>query len=358
MNPKTKKTLMLSFGLCVTVLMLWWSTRGVDWAKCREQIGAYNWLWMIPSFALFYYSMYLRAVRWGMLYRPHYSFKGYQVFAPLMICFGFNSILPGRVGEFVRAWIVGKRMKTGVPTAMATVVTERILDAVTMLGMMAVSLAMMPPVPADFSITEGHFTISATQLETGKTSIMIACGVLVAGVLVFMIPLTQKIIAKFVHAAPGIPHPVKMKIMDIIESFHKGFDALKQPGAMVQIVFLSVTLWLMAAVSNLTVAKGFGVDMSVAQAITMMTLIGIFITVPASPGYWGLYEAGGIFSLFLLQVLPVEERSLAFSLTILIHLLQYVPIVAIGLFFAWKLGVKPIDEEAIKSGEASAPSQA
>ena len=134
---KYRKYGLLAGGLAVTAFFLWLSTRNVKAADVGLAFRKFHWIWMLPGLVGFYYSMYLRAVRWGLLFRPHHDLKGYQVFRPLMICFAFNSILPGRVGEFARAWLVGRRKEIGVTTALATVVAERLLDAVTLLGMLA-----------------------------------------------------------------------------------------------------------------------------------------------------------------------------------------------------------------------------
>ena len=110
-------------------------------------------------------------------------------------------------------------------------------------------------------------------------------------------------------------------------------------------------IWVLVAVSNIAVAWGFGFDLNLFQSIALMTLIGIAIVIPAAPGYWGLYEAGAIFSLFVLGVLRTDQASLALAFALVIHLVQYIPIVAVGLFFAWQSQIKPVSEDAIEAVE-------
>lgn len=336
-----QKKLTIIIGLAITVAMLYWSTRGVDWRKCGSDFKAYRWLWMLPAFATFYYSMYLRAVRWKLFFADKHGLTGYRLFPPLMVGFCFNSILPMRVGEFMRSYLVGTRLKTGVATTMATVGAERIMDGVTMLAMMAISLIMMPPIDPAFSITEGNFTLTAANVEAGKKGLIIVCLVLTVGVITYMLPWTQRLIYAIIRKFPMLSDRLKEKLLHFVEAFTRGFDSLKDPVRVVKMLAYSIVLWGLVGVSNVAVARGFGVEMSLPQAITMVTLIGIFITIPASPGYWGLYEAGGIFSLFVLGVLDQSQRTLAFSVTLMTHLLQYLPIVVIGLFYAVRMGVKP-----------------
>ncbi|MBI3736222.1 flippase-like domain-containing protein, partial [Candidatus Sumerlaeota bacterium] len=119
---KQKITLLL--GAAVSVGCLYWVFKDVDFKQFAQALKSINPLWLCASLALFYWSMYLRAVRWGLLFKPALDLNGRRLFRPIMICFAFNSIMPGRVGELVRALFVSKRENTGLPMAFATVVSE------------------------------------------------------------------------------------------------------------------------------------------------------------------------------------------------------------------------------------------
>ena len=91
----------------------------------------------------------------------------------------------------------------------------------------------------------------------------------------------------------------------------------------------------------MTVAWGFGMKMNLAQAEAQMVITAIFITIPAAPGYWGLFEAGIIFSSLVLGVVTAGQQSLALAYALVVHLVQYIPLVVMGLIFAWQLQMKP-----------------
>ena len=342
-------------GLLVMIVALWYSLRGVEWARFGDALRRFKLVWLVPGLAAFYYSMYLRAVRWGLLFRPHYHLSGARLFRPIMICFGFNSILPGRVGEFARAYLVGKREGTGVTTALATVLTERIFDGVTLLAMLAMALAILPPIDPDFSYNWGQVTLNAERMNMSIAVVIKGCFVLTAAVVVFMIPWVQRQCVAIIGALGFLPEKLRHGLIHIVEQVARGFGALREPWPLVQIVFHSIVLWLLVGLSNLMIAYGFSLDMNFLQALALVTMIGLFIIIPATPGYWGLYEAGGIFTLFVLGV--TTDKSLALAYTMTIHLVQYVPIVALGLFFAWRSQIrlsqaKSIEEEVEEEEEA------
>jgi hypothetical protein len=347
-----KKHLMFLVGLAVTAVALWYSTRQVRLQDFLGELKHFRSLWLIPALLTFYYSMYLRAIRWGLLFRPHHQLKGYQVFRPMMVCFGFNSIFPARVGEFWRAYYVGRHENTGIPTALATVLAERILDAMTLLGMLGFSLRMLPPIAQFSPIELWNVKVDAEKFNAATRMVVIGSIGLMVCMITFMIPWTQRTMAWMIQRMP-LSARIKEKLTGLLNQFARGFHALQQPWALAQIVFHSLALWLLIGVSNLMLAKGFGLAMNLAQAVALMTLIAIFITIPAAPGYWGLFEVGAIFSLIVLGVLSPAARSQALAYALTVHLVQYVPIVVMGLIFAWQLQARPVTE-AIPEEEPAA----
>lgn len=336
MNARKIIFLVVSFG--ITGLALWLATRNIDWGRFGQSFADYELIWLLPGFFFFYYSMYLRAVRWALLFRPHHVFKGHQVFSPMMVCFGLNSVLPGRVGEFARAYLIGKNKDTGISTAVATVVTERIFDGVVLLGLLAGCFMVLPPIDPEFSWTQYGFTLTGEQLSALTRKLTLASGVLAAGVVVFMIPWTQLTIIRVIRALGFIPGNLRHALVNLVGQFAKGFHALAQPWPLVQIIFHSLFLWVLVGASNWVLAFGFGLEVSFVQAMALVTLIGIFILIPAAPGYWGLYEAGGLFSLIIMGIIEPDTEGLSIGLAyiLLTHIVQYVPIVIIGLTCAWR----------------------
>lgn len=352
-----RKHLMFAVGLCVTVVALWYSLRDVQFSEFTAALRQFHYVWLIPALLFFYYSMYLRAVRWGLLFRPYFRFKGREVYPPIMICFCFNGIFPFRVGEVARAIYAGKRLKTGVTTALATVVAERILDGVTLLLMLAFALWLLPPMDPTFKMELWGKTFSAEQFHHISRSITIGSIVLTLGMIVFMIPVTQRLMAGVIQRLPLLSAGLRHKLEATLKQFAMGFHALQQPAVLAQIVFQSVVLWLLVGVSNLMMAKGFGLPMNLAQATALVTLVAIAIILPAAPGYWGLFEVGVMFSLVVLRVLPAEARSQALAYALMVHLVQYIPLVLIGLYFAWRTQLRPSEAAEAALEETDQPAE-
>lgn len=352
-----KKYIGLAVGGVVSLGCLYLVFRSVNLGELWAAVKAIKPLYLIGSLIAFYWSMYLRSVRWGLLFRPDYEFSGRRLFRPTMICFAFNSILPGRVGEIVRVFYVNKREGAPFGSTLATVVSERIFDGVTILSMLIISLAILPPIDPQLTVAFGKFVVTGAQIQQGLGKITIASGVLVAGVLVMMIPGVERMLERMIRGFPAMPQGIAARLVDFVNGIIRGFQAIRNPKNLFLIVFHSLAIWLLVALSNMILAYGMaGVSsISYLQSMATMCLIAVFILVPAAPGYWGLFEAGVIFSLLALGV--QSDASLATAYALVMHLVQYVPIVVIGLFFAAQdqVRVKPAHPHKIEEPPAGPP---
>ena len=100
---------------------------------------------------------------------------------------------------------------------------------------------------------------------------------------------------------------------------------------LLMIIFYSFIIWILVGVSLQVMSYGFEeINMNFWQAMLIVIIICITISIPSAPGYWGLYEFGCLLAMSLLGIQQHREISLSFSLVI--HSGQMFPIIAIGLY--------------------------
>ena len=66
-----------------------------------------------------------------------------------------------------------------------------------------------------------------------------------------------------------------------------------------------------------------------------MIIICFFIALPSAPGYWGLWEAGGVFALTLFGI----SASEAASFTLVNQVIQFLPVILAGFISMILTGV-------------------
>lgn len=345
-----RRNVIFFVGMLVSIFALYWVFKDVRFDDLWEALRTADWTWVLISTAVFYVSMYIRSVRWAWFFRPHYDFNGMSLFRPLMIGFAFNCIMPGRVGEVARAWQVGTRKGTGIPTALATIVAERIFDAATLLFFLALSLLLLPPIDPDVSIDFWGYTVHGSMLAPLMQKIVIGSVVLLVGVVVLMIPAVQRFAIGFPHRFPGLPEKLRNGLSNFIRDVARGFESIRNPRNFAMILFYSLLVWGLAGWSTQIMSFAFdGVEVSFLHAFALMSLIAIFILIPAAPGYWGLFEAGGLFTLTVFGLQQDESSGTAYVLVL--HLSQYLPILAVGLALA------AIDQFQVRAAVDEVPSE-
>jgi hypothetical protein len=164
-----------------------------------------------------------------------------------------------------------------------------------------------------------------------------------AGIISFLIPPVKNFYIWFLHILPFIPARIKTMLEGFIETFAKGFDSLKSAKAIFLTAIHSIIVWFSVAFSFQLMSWGFpGMQLSFGQALGFLVFTCVVITIPSSPGFWGLYEFGGKVALVLMGVVPnnAEGYSAALAFTIVVHFLQWLPITAYGLWAAGRLHVK------------------
>lgn len=328
-----KQRIVFVAGLLISIGCLWWVFSGINFGDMLDALGKFELIALVPSLFFFCFSMYLRAVRWGVLFRPRYELSGRQLFRPIMIGFAFNCIMPARAGEFMRALYVGKFERTGTPTALATIVTERIFDGLTLLVCLSAALSLLPRIDPALEVDVWGVSVRGSMIENNIPKIIWGSVALVAAVGCFLIPGFFSLVSRIIHAIPALSERSKKELESMVERIGHGFESVRAIRNLTAIIWYSVLIWLGVALSIWTLAFGFpGIPMDFTQAVAIMALIALFIIVPTAPGYWGLFEAGAVFALFAMDIL--DDRSIATAYAIVIHLVHFIPVVIIGLIFA------------------------
>lgn len=322
-------------GLAVSAVFLYIALRPVNMGDLAGAMKAFNWLWALPFIAVNLLSMWLRAWRWKYLLEPAGKFTTGRLFSPMMAGFAVNSLFPARLGEFARAYILGKRESVPVSGVFATVVVERIFDSIVLLAMLPIALASIKIDPS-FEITFGNFpAITHEHLTRLSRNLAIACGMLVFAVFLLMLPPVQRLFEAVVSRTPLLPQRFRDFIVRLFQQFVAGLDSLKSARAWIAVIGLSVAVWVVIGWAHVVLSWGFaGMDMSLMQGIVIMVITCIAIAVPAAPGFWGLMQLGIVAGMYLTGVERDYARALGFAFVF--HALQYFPVVAIGMACLWK----------------------
>jgi hypothetical protein len=313
-----KRHLQLAVGVGVSLVCLWLAIRGRELGTVGRALAGAGYIWLIPALALYFAGVWLRSLRWRHLLLPIADLPAARLFAIVVIGYAANDVLPARLGEVVRCYILRRRYGIPTSTALGTVLLERMLDGVTMLVFMAGALLFLP------------FSLALYQLMAGA-AVVFGGGVVVLVVVVARPALAQHLVAV---ATRPLPAALGARVRLLATSFFGGLTALGGAGATLRVFALSCAAWLLEVGMYFSLMFAFPLTPSFALATLTTAVANLGTLIPSSPGYVGVFDFLG--RSVLGQFGVPAETALAYILVV--HAALVVPITVLGFWYAWREG--------------------
>jgi glycosyltransferase 2 family protein len=335
-------------GGAVSLIALYLAFRNVPLAELGACLARVDYRYLFLSLVVVVGLQILKAHRWRAILGAAAPVGFISAFHPMMVGFMLNCILPGRPGELARPLILSRRQAIPFATALSTVVAERIMDTVTILALLAWVLGALDLSAAEAIDFAGYRIDGASVVSAGRATFALSLAVVGAVGLLRLEPV-QRLIKSLIHRLPlwipglssmqrqWLTERVSRPLAALVDQAVLGLAMVGRPLRLITCVGLSVIIWLLTACSFYILSLGFpGVHLTLAQMTAVMVVISFCIALPSVPGWWGLWEAGGIFALTLMGVAPGP----AAGFTLINHAAQLFPVILIGLGSALISGVR------------------
>ena len=115
----------LSFS--ISIIFSFYAFKRFDLSRFLNILHDINYLYVLSAIALLIFVVYIRALRWKLLFDDEeVSVK--KLFESQMVGYFGNNILPLRLGEGLRCFFLSKRSKVGFSYILGTIILERFLD--------------------------------------------------------------------------------------------------------------------------------------------------------------------------------------------------------------------------------------
>jgi len=342
-----KMTISFIVGLVISAAALYFAFRNVPVSDLFKYLASINYLWVLPSLILVMLSFYLRAIRWQIILASTKKITIGRAFHPMMIGFMINCVLPGRLGEIARPIILQKKEKVPFTTGLATVAAERMFDICLLLLLFIVTVSAIEIRP-DVNETFLNYQLNRETLDIIFGSMLKLGIVLIVGIILITIGKVRDFfygVIRFLpnlafFVGPNIKKSIHRKfcepLIGIIESIAQGFALIRYPKKLILCSILSVLIWGLAAFSYYVFSIGCpGINLTFFELSVVMVIICFFISLPSVPGWWGLWEAAGVFAMSLFGVSAKE----AAGFTLANHALQIFPVIIVGVVSAMILSV-------------------
>ncbi len=329
-------TTKFSIGLLVTILLLALFVVTTDIRNMAKAIINANYFFLIPAIISYFISILFRTLRWRFLLNHLKPINTTTLYPIVIIGYMANNLLPMRLGEFVRSYYISEQEGISKTSAFATILVERMLDALTLLFFILLMSFFVPLSGLTNSFSERMNIHWYWLVITVCTPLFL---ILVILILFVVFPSKTRNVA--VIATKFTPFKIQNKLIILIDLFINGLTALRSPRKLSIVLLLSIPVWLMEATLFFFVGFSFGFD-KIYETITDLTIASILVTaianigssIPFTPGGIGLFE---ILTRETLVFLPMAsiDRSIAAGFATVSHALLLLPPILLGQLFLW-----------------------
>lgn len=306
-------------GLVVSAVFLYVSLRQVDWQAAWQHVLAARWGFLFAGWVCLVVSYVVRIWRWHRIVSSEQPISISSLGQVYVVGLMANNILPARIGEIVRAYLLGKTSHLDAASALGTIAVERVFDVI-----MALSLLV---IGASLSVLDG----------IGSSVWLGALGVTGIVAVVVILAVWGHWLSDLVEQIVGRISPKwGTRLADVVRAFVRGLRSVGSVARVLQVGASSAVAWGLFVAYAVLVLRAYGLAITLPGAAFLLGVGGLGVSIPSAPGNVGTLEGAYIAALTLLGIGNSDSRA-TFALTY--HLVEWVTTCAIGLFCLGSLGL-------------------
>ena len=336
--------LSLGVGTIFSCSAIYLAFKNTPLVQLSEFIKTIDFRWIVFSTILAILTLFIKGFRWMIIVRPIKKINFWHAYHPVVLSVFINMILPGRLGELARPVILYRNDDIAFSKGLATVGLERMLDILTLLVIFMGSIQIETVLSFSFN---GYEINQATLLGV-RTKLMYMIGIFFVGIVAMMFSTFRKCLGTVIAMLPHLfwftsqgfreraSEKLTEKAQQVLTNIALGFEIIRKPHMLVYCFILTIMVWLLVFCSFYALVLGCkGVHLSFLQASTSVIILCFFIMLPSVPGFWGIWEIGGLYGLMIFGVPRIE----ASGLTLAFHFFQIMPVIFAGIISSWLTGM-------------------
>ncbi|MGH2607141.1 MAG: lysylphosphatidylglycerol synthase transmembrane domain-containing protein, partial [Anaerolineales bacterium] len=228
-------------GLAVSAVFLAWALRGLRLESVWQAARRAEVAWLVPGVAVYFIAVWARAWRWRYLLHPLGQVSTRAAFPIVAIGYMGNNLYPARLGELLRAYILRRRTGIAVSGSLATIVVERALDGVVMLGFVFLNLPELARAAGESGEAGAGLAEQVYPLAVLGGIAFLGATAAFLGLAIFPRPA-----ARLLEWSSGIlPERARPRARSSGERFLAGLASLRSPAAAPMLLLTSALIWLL-----------------------------------------------------------------------------------------------------------------
>ena len=332
---RKKVDLKFWLGIGVSIFFMALLFNKINFSQLVAALRLVDYRYILLAVACTFLSYFLRAVRWRYLLIMEKVIPLSSLYPATIIGYMANNLLPARLGEFVRAYVLARREQLETPAVFASLVIDRLFDGGTVLLMLLVTLWTL-------HMPQGMEDAAFALRAGGVITALLYCGVLV--ILYLLKRCTVRTLACIGFLLRPFPRGFSDRMIPMLGSFIGGIRLSLRNTHIAAIIFSSLLIWTFAVIPVDLTLRAFGINLPIVASMFILVLLVFAVMVPASPGYIGTYH----YACFKgLSVFGIPEAT-SISIALIIHGISFFPVIIAGFYHLWSSKMSLTDIQRAK----------
>lgn len=286
-------------AIAVTIIFTCLVLYKIDLSMMIKTFKAFDIKFLYLLLPVFLVIMTMRALRWGVIL-PKTDCKFYSLYEIYMTSNLLNIFLPARAGDIFRGCYFGQKYGISKLKAIGTVAAERILDGMTVVGILLLAIMFHNSSVFVIKLTTAAFVLFFTSFFTvlwiyKKNKIDVVCNLVKK---IFKSEKTANLIDKI------NPH---------LHSFLNGFETFSDSKTMLKLIYYSILSWAGDCLFVYLLVIAFGIQADFTISMFIVSFIALSTIIPSSSIYVGLYQYAFILALGLFNIDKSQSLTIALS---------------------------------------------
>ncbi len=306
-----KQAALVAIGMLISVFFLYLAFRDISWHELINGVKQMHPIYLLPCAGIMLLIQFVRALRFGLILSPFCKLSVRNLWDMLNLWAGATMIMPARLGELVRPYLL-RRYGASFTSGIGAVMVERFFDLSGLLLLLGVVLWTTPEVPPEFMLI-------------GQVLLIL----LILGYFVVWLILTRR--ERFKQTVEKLtswlPTRAGHFVQGIILRLADGFGIMTSIRQVLIIGLYSLFIWILFSCLTYLLLLAFSIKAPFLAAVTIHVFICFGVALPSAPGFIGTFHAAARYALGLFGINAV----VAISFATVYHLFSVIMCVLLGI---------------------------
>ena len=320
MNQKKIVTISVTILFVVFLVYIF---RDISAAEFLNAFKMFSFKYIFWIVALYYFTMYLRGIRWKALLMDNPKYSNWHLGAVFIVGSMLNSFLPARAGDIYRAYYLGENKNEKKMKVFGSIILERTLDGISVFFILLFAVLVY---------CKNNPVILSSIYFFGFVFI----GSMIAFYLIFKFNKIDFVCKKIELLLNKIKLGKLSKIVESLNkhanSFMEGFEVLDSVKLSLKAVISSAAIWGIECYVAYLIIASFNLSLPFSASLFVISLISFSAMLPSSSIFFGPYQAAYLIALGIYGV----KKSSILAVSLVHPIMLIILLTVVGLYYLYK----------------------